>query len=77
MWDGQFELLAGRYGVIRYDVRGFGKSACPRAQSFDMPTIFERCSTTWTHPEHVWSACRWVAESLFTTRCSIPMLRRA
>jgi pimeloyl-ACP methyl ester carboxylesterase len=27
MWDDQFEVLAARYRVIRYDLRGFGKSA--------------------------------------------------
>ena len=29
MWDDQFETFAKRYKVIRYDVRGFGKSALP------------------------------------------------
>ncbi|MGC1382073.1 MAG: alpha/beta fold hydrolase [Candidatus Baltobacteraceae bacterium] len=29
MWDAQFETFAERYRVIRYDVRGFGKSAVP------------------------------------------------
>jgi pimeloyl-ACP methyl ester carboxylesterase len=29
MWDDQFEALAKRFKVIRYDVRGFGKSALP------------------------------------------------
>jgi len=28
-WDGQFEKLSKHYRVIRYDVRGFGKSAVP------------------------------------------------
>lgn len=27
MWDGQFEVFAQHFKVIRYDVRGFGKSA--------------------------------------------------
>ncbi|MDP9106283.1 MAG: alpha/beta hydrolase [Candidatus Eremiobacteraeota bacterium] len=31
---GQFELLAGRYRVIRYDVRGFGRSALPTGAEF-------------------------------------------
>ena len=30
-WDGQFEAFAGSYRVIRYDIRGIGKSARPRA----------------------------------------------
>jgi 3-oxoadipate enol-lactonase len=29
MWDDQFKDFAGRYRVIRYDLRGFGKSAFP------------------------------------------------
>ena len=29
MWDDQFEVFAQRYRVLRYDVRGFGRSALP------------------------------------------------
>ncbi len=29
MWDSQFEQFARKYTVIRYDVRGFGKSSLP------------------------------------------------
>jgi pimeloyl-ACP methyl ester carboxylesterase len=29
MWDDQFEVFAKRFKVVRYDVRGFGKSALP------------------------------------------------
>jgi len=29
MWDAQFEALARSYRVVRYDVRGFGKSELP------------------------------------------------
>ena len=29
MWDPQFEAFASRYQVIRYDLRGFGKSTMP------------------------------------------------
>ena len=28
-WDNQFELFAKKYKVLRYDVRGYGKSAMP------------------------------------------------
>ncbi|HKF39125.1 MAG TPA: alpha/beta fold hydrolase [Ktedonobacteraceae bacterium] len=30
MWDDQFEVFARKYQVIRYDIRGFGKSAMPQ-----------------------------------------------
>ena len=29
MWDDQFELFACRYRVLRYDLRGYGRSAVP------------------------------------------------
>ena len=29
LWDNQFELFAKKYKVLRYDVRGYGKSAMP------------------------------------------------
>jgi pimeloyl-ACP methyl ester carboxylesterase len=34
MWDDQFELFAQRYRVIRYDMRGFGKSFVEDGASF-------------------------------------------
>lgn len=30
MWDDQFKVLSRRYRVIRYDARGFGRSALPQ-----------------------------------------------
>jgi pimeloyl-ACP methyl ester carboxylesterase len=35
MWDDQFPVFAERYRVIRYDVRGFGKSALPQVPYAD------------------------------------------
>lgn len=34
MWDDQFEPFAQHYQVVRYDVRGFGKSALPSAAEY-------------------------------------------
>ncbi len=34
MWDDQFKHFAGRHRVIRYDVRGFGRSAVPTREPF-------------------------------------------
>jgi 3-oxoadipate enol-lactonase len=34
MWDDQFEPFARHYRVIRYDMRGYGKSALPTAGSY-------------------------------------------
>jgi 3-oxoadipate enol-lactonase len=34
MWDDQFEALSPRHRVIRYDIRGFGKSALPAGSAY-------------------------------------------
>jgi pimeloyl-ACP methyl ester carboxylesterase len=45
MWDDQFETFAQHYQVIRYDVRGFGKSDLPTGESYsyadDLRTLIE------------------------------------
>ncbi len=44
MWDVQFEYFARNYRVIRYDVRGFGKSSLPGtsySHSEDMSALLE------------------------------------
>jgi pimeloyl-ACP methyl ester carboxylesterase len=33
-WDGQFAVLAGRHRVLRYDLRGFGRSSLPGAEPY-------------------------------------------
>lgn len=32
IWDGQFKKFADQYQVIRYDIRGYGKSATPKGR---------------------------------------------
>ena len=37
MWDDQFDVFAAHYQVIRYDLRGYGKSALPTAEPYSHP----------------------------------------
>jgi pimeloyl-ACP methyl ester carboxylesterase len=39
MWDDQFSTFAERYRVIRYDVRGFGKSPLPQVPYSDIQDL--------------------------------------
>ena len=41
IWDEQFQLFAERYRVIRYDVRGHGKSAQPTRPYSDTEDLFQ------------------------------------
>jgi len=38
MWDDQFETLAQYYRVLRYDARGFGRSALPTSSGYTHQT---------------------------------------
>ncbi|HZS76139.1 MAG TPA: alpha/beta hydrolase [Ktedonobacteraceae bacterium] len=40
MWDDQFEVFAEHYRVIRYDVRGFGKSELPQVPYADRHDLY-------------------------------------
>lgn len=40
MWDDQFFVLAERYQVIRYDIRGFGKSDLPQRPYADRDDLY-------------------------------------
>jgi pimeloyl-ACP methyl ester carboxylesterase len=46
MWDDQFEAFAQHYRVVRYDARGFGKSAQPGSEKYlhaaDLMALLER-----------------------------------
>ena len=53
MWDGQFDTLAERNRVVRYDVRGFGQSALPTDESFahpdDLKALLEHLGISHAH----------------------------
>jgi len=40
MWDDQFSIFSQNYQVIRYDIRGFGKSALPQVPYADWQDLF-------------------------------------
>ncbi len=41
MWDDQFSAFSGRYTVIRYDVRGYGKSPAPTKPYSDDDDLYQ------------------------------------
>jgi pimeloyl-ACP methyl ester carboxylesterase len=41
MWDDQFAVFADYYQVIRYDIRGFGKSVLPQVPYADRQDLYE------------------------------------
>jgi pimeloyl-ACP methyl ester carboxylesterase len=41
MWDDQFAVFADYYQVIRYDIRGFGKSMLPQVPYADRQDLYE------------------------------------
>ena len=53
MWDDQFELFARDYKVIRYDVRGYGKSAVPGSDGYyhadDLRTLLDHLGIGHAH----------------------------
>ncbi len=40
MWDEQFDLFAKDFTVIRYDVRGFGRSSRPVEKYWDIEDLY-------------------------------------
>ncbi|KRE38764.1 alpha/beta fold hydrolase [Paenibacillus sp. Soil522] len=54
MWDSQIEALAQHYRVIRYDLRGYGKSAMPDPRRFfrhvdDLAQLIQRLELSKVH----------------------------
>lgn len=63
VWDQLAGYFRDDYTVLRYDVRGHGKTAASGAP-LAWPichAISPRCSMHSTHPIPIWSACRWAA----------------
>ncbi|MFC1960308.1 alpha/beta fold hydrolase [Chloroflexota bacterium] len=53
MWDDQFDAFAQHYRVIRYDMRGFGKSDLPTDESYshadDLKALMDSLGVTKAH----------------------------
>ncbi len=53
MWDDQWDFFAQRYRVIRYDVRGFGKSSLPGTEPYsqvdDLKALLEHLRAAPAH----------------------------
>lgn len=53
MWDDQFDVFAEQYQVMRYDLRGFGKSALPTTAPYthhdDLRALMEHLGITHAH----------------------------
>ena len=53
VWDEQFTIFAKQYRVVRYDMRGFGKSAVPTTESYahtdDLKALLEHLGIEHAH----------------------------
>ena len=72
MWDDQIEALSENYRVIRYDVRGFGKSAVPTDRNYshadDLMALLEHLGES---PRvYRWSLHGWSDNPPFCARVS-------
>ncbi|GCE21701.1 hypothetical protein KDK_55010 [Dictyobacter kobayashii] len=70
MWDDQFSLLAERYQVIRYDIRGFGKSTLPQRPYADRDDLYACCAFL-AFRRHTCLGSLWAARSPWILRSSI------
>jgi pimeloyl-ACP methyl ester carboxylesterase len=83
MWDDQFSIFAERYEVIRYDLRGHGKSAMPGAEGFyhaddlshpRVVCLARRCSTASYH--NCQDPLSWKAQIDRASRIKVDRVRR-
>jgi pimeloyl-ACP methyl ester carboxylesterase len=57
MWDDQFELFSKQFRVIRYDVRGYGKSAMPTRPYSDVEDLYQLLNTLKVKKAHLVGLC--------------------
>ena len=72
MWDEQFEPLSQAFRVIRYDHRGFGKSA-PPAQAYSPVADLVKLMDHLDLKRANLVATPWAARWRSTSRCSTPI----
>lgn len=53
MWDDQFEVFAERYRVLRYDARGFGRSALPSSPYLHVDDVLALLKHLQLTPAHL------------------------
>lgn len=53
MWEGQFNKFAEYYKVIRYDIRGYGKSALPRGKYSQLKDLLGLLKFLKVEPAHI------------------------
>lgn len=57
MWDDQFGLFSKQFKVIRYDVRGYGKSATPTKPYSDVDDLYNLLKTLNVKKAHLAGLC--------------------
>jgi pimeloyl-ACP methyl ester carboxylesterase len=65
-------LVDAAFRVIRYDVRGYGRSSRLTGEPYSHVRDLEALLDFLEVPLTSWSAARWVARSRSTSRWSIP-----
>ena len=67
MWDDQFDVLAQHYKVVRYDVRGYGRSSSSEvrhSQWHDLRKLLEHLGIERTHIVSVLENCGWTVKGI-------------
>src|SRR6516225_11705128 len=53
MWDPQWQAFAGKFRVVRYDLRGYGGSSIPTGPYSHVDDFIALCSFLETSPAHL------------------------